>query len=255
MNFAILLLALVLGDLPYAHLDRARGPIVGVPGDLLYVATFDDFLDEWDLYDGQLVSATIEDGRLRLSISSARTAGWSVARHHFVEFDISVAARAIAGPIDNAFGIVFAMRQDLDPAAGPNYYAFLISSDGYYALERIVDGTREVLSTWIPSASIYQGLGAQNTIRVIAQASELKFFVNGAQVTLCIPNEPEAPSTFAIGECIGGRMVDGFQAPEPVQGQLGLIAQTTQTGGGVVVDFDNITVFSPSVAGGEDAKL
>ena len=280
----VLLLALVAGNLLYAHLDRARDPLVGAPGDLLYVASFDGYLDEWDLYDGQQ-SATIADGRLRLALSSAQTASWSVARHHFVDFDISVAASAVAGPIDNAFGIVVAMqnpseeacdfpavifcgiaqwsallsaalRQVLDPAAGPHYYAFLISSDGYYALERIVDGAREVLSTWIPSPSIYQDLGAQNRIRVIAQGSELQFFVNGVQAMLCIPDEPGASSTFTNGECIGGGMAEGFQAPAPLQGQLGLIAQATQTGGGgVVVDFDDITVFSPSAAGGGDAKL
>ncbi|MCY4537497.1 MAG: hypothetical protein OXE52_04615 [Chloroflexi bacterium] len=280
----VLLLTLVAGNLLYAGFDRARDPLAGVPGDLLYVAAFDGYLDEWDLYDGQQ-SATIEDGRLRLALSSARTASWSVARHHFVEFDVSVAARAVAGPIDNAFGIVFAMqspseeacdlpavvfcgigqwsallnaalRKVLDPAAGRNYYAFLISSDGYYALERIVDGAREVLSTWIPSRDIHHDLGAHNRIRVIAHGSELEFFVNGVHVMLCIPDEPGASSTFTNGECIGGRMVDGFQAPEPLRGQLGLIAQATQTGGGgVVVDFDNVTVFSPSVAGGGDAKL
>ncbi|MCY4018720.1 MAG: hypothetical protein OXG39_04875 [Chloroflexi bacterium] len=280
----VLLLALVAGNLLYAQLDRAREPIVGVPGDLLYVASFDGYLDEWDLYDGQQ-SASIEDGQLRLALSSAQTASWSVANHHFVEFDISVAASAVAGPIDNAFGIVFAMqspseeacdlpavifcgigqwsallsaglRQVLDPAAGPHYYAFLISSDGYYSLERSVDGAREVLSTWIPSPSIHQGLGARNRIRVIAQGSELKFFVNGVHVMLCIPNAPGASSTYTNGECIGGRMVEGFQAPHPAHGQLGLIAQATQTGGGgVVVDFDNITVFSPSAAGGGDSRL
>ncbi len=281
----VLLLALAAGNLLYAYFDRARDPLVGVPGDLLYVATFDGYLDEWDLYDGQQ-SASIEDGRLRLEVSSAQTESWSVARHHFVEFDISVAASAVAGPVDNAFGIVFAMqspseeacdlpavifcgigqwspllsaalRQVLDPAAGPHYYAFLISSDGYYALKRIVDGAPgEFISIWIPSSSIHQDLGAENRIRVIARGSELKFFVNGAQAMLCIPNEPGASSTFTNGECIGGRMVEEYQAPDPLHGQLGLIAQATQTGGGgVVVDFDNITVFSPSAAGGEDARL
>ncbi len=280
----VLLLALVAGNLLYAQLDRSSAPIAAPAGDLLYIATFEGYLDEWDLYEGQQ-SAAVADGRLRLALSSAQTASWSVARHHFLEFDVSAEASAAAGPIDNAFGIVFAMqnpseaacdlpavifcgigqwsallsaalRQVLDPAAGPNYYAFLISSDGYYALERVVDGVREVLSTWIPSPNIHQDLGARNRIRVIARGTELKFFVNGAQAPLCMPDEPGASSTFTNGECIGGRMVDGFQAPQPLGGQLGLIAQATQTGGGgVVVDFDNFTVFSPAAAGGEDAKL
>lgn len=280
----VLLLALAAGNLLYAHLDRARDPVIGVPGDLLYVATFDNYLDEWDLYSGQQ-SATIAEGRLRLALSSAQTASWSATRHHFVEYDISVVARAVGGPIDNAFGVVFAMRdpsqgacdlpavilcgigqssallsaalrQVLEPAAGPHYYAFLISSDGYYALERIVAGAREALSAWIPSPSINQDLGTQNEIRVIAQASELKFFVNGVQAMLCIPEAPGASSTYSNGECIGGRMVGGLRASEPLHGQLGLIAQATQTGGGgVVVDFDNVTVFSPSAVGRGDAKL
>ena len=282
--FIITLLALVAGNLLYAHLNRARDPLVGAAGDLLYVATFDGFLDEWDLYDGQQ-SATIVDNRLRLAISSAQTASWSVAQHHFADFDISVDARAISGPIDNAFGVVFAMRspsesscnlpavvfcgigqwspllsaalrQILDPAASTHYYAFLISSDGYYALDRIVDGAREVLSTWIPSANVYQDLGAQNRIRVVARGSKLKFFVNGEKTMLCIPDEVGASSTFTNGECVGGRLVDSIQSDGPVDGQLGLIAQATQTGGGgVVVDFDNLAVFSPGFAGGEDTKL
>lgn len=280
----LLLLALVAGNMLFANLDHGQQAIAGEPGDLLYIATFDGFIDEWDLYAGQQ-SAFIEEGRLRLALSSAQTASWSVARHHFAEYDISVVASAVAGPIDNAFGIVFAMqspsqracdlpavifcglgnwsawlsaalRQVLDPVEGPQYYAFLISSDGYYALERITDGARKVLSTWIPSPSIHQDLGERNWIRVVALGSDLRFFVNGAQVMLCIPNELGASSTYADGECIDGRMAAGFQAPGPLHGQVGVIAQATQTGGGgVAVDFDNITVFSPSFAGGEDAKL
>ena len=278
------LLALVAGNLLYAHLKRARDPLVGAAGDLLYIATFDGFLDEWDIYAGQQ-SATIVDGRLRLAISSAQTASWSVAQQNFADFDISVDARAISGPIDNAFGVVFAMRspsegscklpavifcgidqwspllsaalrQVLDPAASTHFYAFLISSDGYYALERIVDGAREVHSTWIPSPNVHQDLGARNRIRVVARGSRLEFFVNGEKTMLCIPDEVGASSTFTNGECIGGRMVDSIKTDGPVDGQLGLIAQATQTGGGgVVVDFDNLTVFSPGFAGVEDAKL
>lgn len=280
----VLLSALVGANLLYAQLEGPIKPILGAPGELLYVSTFDGFLDEWDLYKGQQ-SATIEDGHLRLALSSAQKQSWSVARHHFADVDFSVVAKAVAGPVDNAFGVVFAMqsrsdrscdlpavvfcgisqwsallgaglRQVLDPVSSTHYYAFLISSDGYYALERIVDGAREVISTWIPSPNVRQGLGVDNRIRVVARRSQLEFFVNGMRMLLCIPDEPDTSSTFANNECIGGKMVERFQAPDPAQGKLGLIAQATQTGGGgVVVDFDNVTVFSPHIAVGEDARL
>ena len=284
----LLLLALVAGNLLYAYLVRAQDPIAGAAGDLLYVATFDDYLDEWDLYQGQQ-SATIVDGQLRLSLASAQTAIWSTAIHRFLDFDITVDASAAAGPIDNGFGIVFAvhkpaaaecalpavvlcgigsqspllsaaLQQAFAPTAIPSFYLFLISSDGYYTLERFVDDKSDVISAWIPSPYIHQGLGARNQIRIIARESILTFYINGAQVSICIPNEPGESSTYTNDQCIAGTMVDSYHAPEPLLGQLGVTAKATPTGGGgLVIDFDNITVFSPSPSTipteGEDARL
>lgn len=282
--FIVLLLALAAGNLLYARLDQARPPIVGGAGELLYLASFDGFLDEWDLHGGQQ-RASIVDSRLRLELASAQTEFWSLAPYQFVEFDLSLEAQAVAGPIDNAFGVVFAMHKPADAtcdlpalifcalgqgsallnaalrqvfavARAPSYYAFLISSDGYYSLERVDGGAREQISAWIPAPNIELGLGAGNRIRVLARGTQLKFFVNGELMPLCLADAPGASSTYAAGDCIGGSITDIFQAPAAPLGQLGLIAQATQTGGGgVVVEFDNFIVFSPSAADREEVEL
>lgn len=279
----LLLLALVASNLLHAQLATRDGPMSGKPGELLYAAAFDGFTDEWQLYDGQQ-SASIVDGRLQLAVSSTQTATWSTARHQFEEFDISVVVSAVDGPIDNAFGIVFGMRgptrvgcdlpaltlcavegalpiagavlrQVLDPVESTDYYAFLISSDGYFALRRIVDGDQNVISTWIPSSHIEQGLGTSNVIRVVVRRSVFEFFINGKHMMLCIPSAANATSTFVDGECIDGAMKPSFRAELPHQGSLGLMAEATQTGGGgVVVQFDNVIVHSPWSTGKEDAK-
>ena len=277
------LAVLFVGNLLYAALGAGEAALAGNPGDLLYLATFSDSEDGWKLYGGQQ-SARIADQKLELAVSTAQTATWSSARYVFQDFDVSVEARAVAGPIDNAFGLIFglqetpanecdlpavilcgieslsplagaAMRQTLSLSSSRRYYAFLISSDGYYSLWHTVDGQSRALSAWIPSPQINQGLGAINIIRAIGHGASFRFFINGAPVALCLPTDASAASTYYGGECIEGMMRSEFRNSGQIGGKIGLVAQATATGGGgVVVRFDNLIVFQPT-GGSEDAKL
>lgn len=279
-----LLLALIAANLVYSALARRSTALTGIAGELLYVANFSGFAEEWDLYDGQQ-SAGLVDDRLELAVRAPQTATWSAARPQFADFDVSVQAVASEGPLDNAFGVVFhirgdrqvgcdmpavllcgiedllplagaAIRQALDVRQNTEYLAFLISSDGYYSLWRTEAMGTKVLSAWIASDAIRQGLGAENMIRVVAQGRRYQFYANGAPLGLCIPDAPDAASTFAAGECVGGSMQDSYRAETASAGRLGLIAQSTATGGGgVVVRFDNMLVFNPGGISEREARL
>ena len=277
-----LALALAAANLLYAALARPEAALTGAPGTALYAAAFDAYVDEWDLYQGQQ-SASIGDDALELAVASAQTAAWSAARHRFLDFDIRVSARALAGSIDNAFGIIFdlnakdetcrlpalilcglgewlpllgaAMERMLEPAEPAAYHAFLISSDGYYSLRRMQNGAQETLSAWIPSPAINQDLNAENVIRVVARGNELMFFVNGQQLPMCLPNSRDARSTYVGGECVDGALHDRVGRAGSGGGRLGLIAEATQTGGGgVIVQFDNVIVMMPGYPSREDAR-
>ncbi len=276
--------ALVAANLVYSALTRRSHALTGQAGELLYAASFSGFADDWDLYQGQQ-SARIADEQLELSVSAPQTATWSASKPHFANFDVSVKTIASTGPIDNAFGLVFHLRndeatdcelpavllcgvEDLLPLVGAairqtlgdqqstEYYAFLISSDGYYSLWQTKASRTKLLSAWIASDDIRQGLDEENTIRVIAEGPHYSFFVNGARHALCLPDDPRAASTFAAGECIDGSMQDSYVADTNTVGRLGLIAQSTASGGGgVVVRFDNVIVFSPAAIDEKEARL
>ena len=280
---ALLIIALAASNVLHALVNGRKSALTAAPGELLYVSAFDAFDDEWNLYDGQQ-SAAIVDGRLQLTVNSPQTATWSTASHLFAEFDMSIKAEAAAGPIDNAFGIVFglggiddvgceqlvvalcgmsdwfpllgaALGQYLETDGGANYYAFLISSDGYYSFRHVIAGEQKLLSAWIPSEYIRQELSAENMIRAVHHGSELRFYINGWQAMLCLSDEPMSTSTYAAGECIAGSMRDHYALDEPVSGRLGMIAESTQTGGaGVSVQFDNLIVKSPGYPSIEDAR-
>ena len=280
----VLVGALIGANLYYAAQTRNSRVLEGAPGELLYVSSFTGFTDEWDLYSGQQ-SAAVVDEQLELRVASPQTATWSTARHRFRDFDMSVSAVAHAGPIDNAYGVIFhardaadgvcdlpavvlcgigdllpiagaARRQLFEPTDSGGHFAFLISSDGYYSLWKTESEQTILLSAWIASPLINQGLGVVNTIHVIARDSSYRFYINGAPAPLCISNDAAATSTFVGGECIDGAMQNTYYDDSAVIGELGVIAQSTATGGGgVVARFDNVLVFSPANFGDEDVNL
>ena len=275
---------MIAANLYYAAQSRNSRVLESAPGDLLFVSAFTGFTDEWDLYSGQQ-SAAVVDEQLELRVTSPQTATWSAARHPFRDFDMSVRAVAHAGPIDNAYGVIFhardaadgacdlpavilcgisdllpiagaALRQVFEPTESGGYFAFLISSDGYYSLWETESDQTKLLSAWISSPLINQGLGVVNTIRVIARDSSFRFYINGAETPLCISNDAAATSTYVGGECIDGAMRNMYYDDSAVSGMLGVIAQSTTTGGGgVVARFDNVLVFSPADPGAEDVNL
>jgi hypothetical protein len=207
------------------------------PGEVLYSAAFAAWPDEWALYDGRL-SAQIVEEALHIRVDDAQSLPFSTAPYRFSDFDLRVQTRAVDGPLNNGYGVIFRAR---DPE---NFYLFLISSDGYYQVLRAVDGKRKELSTWIPSPLIQQGLGAENTLRIIAQRDTFQFFINGEPVALCIPDSPDALSTYVEG-CLGGQMRDQLMDDSFASGQLGLAAMSLDEPG-VEVAFDNLIVMGPT---------
>lgn len=227
--------------------------VTGEPGALLYAASFDGggtdgFNSDWSQYGGRL-STALADGRMQVSIGEAGSGAYSVAAPYFSDFDLRVEARAVDGPIDNAYGVVFRLQnEDNASVDDDSYYLFLISSDGYYRVMRSISGQLGIISDWIDSPLINQGLDAANELRVIARGSEFRFLINGEAVSLCIPDDLDATSTYAGGTCYGGSMHETLTDTTIPYGQVGVTAQATPSGGeGVVAAFDNVIVYAPEM--------
>ena len=226
--FAVNRLAQIVSDWHYV--------VPAQPGALLYAATFDDFLSDWSLYEGRL-SAQVENSALRLDVDAADSLPYSTAAPYFADFDLRVQARPLDGPFNNGYGVIFRVQ---DPQ---NYYMFLVSSDGYYQVQRSVAGDQKVLSAWIPSPLVDQGFNVDNWLRVVAQGENFEFFINEQQVDLCVPYSVFGISTYR-DTCIDGQMQPVLTDELIGQGQLGVVAQSFDEQG-VVVAFDNLLVYGP----------
>lgn len=223
---------------------KASPPIMtGDVSDVLYAAGFDALADEWQTFDdGELSARILADdpatAGIRLRAEKAGVAVSSVARWHFADFDYTILAAAVGGPVDNGYGVVFRYR---DPQ---NTYAFHISSDGFYRVVRTVNGVSKNLSTWIPSPLIQTDFGVPNTLRVVGEADSFQFFINGERVQVCIPDNPDGESTYSSLNGCAGQLLDSLMDSTFPSGQIG-VTVTTPGEPEVEAAFDNVVVLVP----------
>jgi hypothetical protein len=240
--FIYLLILVALLALVYVLNSAAQSwrYVVQVPsGQVAYAAAFDGFEDEWTLNDGRN-NASISDGRLLLNVGESGQIFFAPTRYTFGDVDLMVETGALGGPTNNGYGVFFRMTD------ASNYYSFQISSDGFYRLVRRINDREFEISTWIRSDLIMTEFGALNRLRVRAVGSDFQFWINDQSAFLCIPNDPNADSTYAGGACIEGTMQASVYDPSFQVGRVALGAFTEQTQGedaiNVQVQFDNLVI-------------
>lgn len=89
----------------------------------------------------------------------------------------SVTAKEVAGPVNHGYGLVFRH------VSTGNYYQFMITSSGDYAVFKVQNDTASDLVPYTPSSAIDVGLNAVNTLSVTMTGSVFDCYVNGVKVT------------------------------------------------------------------------
>ncbi len=153
-----------------------------------------DFTDDfrrndgtWGVKSDETSSIFYQRGAYHISVAVTNTVSWGTADLDVSDFLVEVDAAHVAGALDNEMGVMF-RQQDND-----NFYVFMISSDGYYRLEKLVDGEWEQIIKWTASSAINTGEGSRNRFGVLAQGTKFRLFVNDVLI-----DEAE-DDTFASG--------------------------------------------------------
>ncbi|MGB1250582.1 MAG: hypothetical protein ACPG8W_08235 [Candidatus Promineifilaceae bacterium] len=172
----------------------------------------------WALFNGG-ESAEIIDGVLRITAATNGLIAWSNPGYSFTDSEMTVQTRQLTGPNDNAYGVICRYLDD------ENFYIFLISGDGYYAIGKYQTGISQIQyltgaapDHYIQSDVISQG-ATLNQLRVRCVGNRLSMYANGTLLT-----EVE-DSTFTSGD-IG-------------------VAAGVFDAGRLVVEFDNVQVTNP----------
>jgi len=189
----------------------------GGPSESIGALLDDDFSDSssgWDSVRTDEGMTDYDSGAYRIVVDRETSDYWGNPGKSFTDVRVEVDATKGGGPDDNDFGLQ-CRYQDTD-----NFYAFFISSDGFYGIAKIIGGEYQLLGAedMLPSDSIRQG-DATNHIRADCIGSRLTLYANGDQL------HSASDDTFATGD-------------------VGLIAGTFTTPG-TDIRFDNFAVYQP----------
>lgn len=175
---------------------------------------FSDSFDtpgNWFTISDAEVEIDYADGGLGIEIKVLDRVAWSVASQSFKDGVVLVDATPVAGPDDNAYGLVIRHVDDR------NFYRFEISGDGFFAVQ-VPEGSFgwEFLVDWTESAAIHRGKQT-NRLKVECQGPTMVFFVNDVELT---------------------RVKDDRYS----EGDVGVIAGTFYVEAGAQILFDNFAM-------------
>lgn len=154
------------------------------------------------------------DGYYRIQVLGNHNLLWAGPGLSFSDVRLEADMIKVIGTSDDLFGLV-CRAKDKD-----NYYFFIISSDGYYGIGKMINGVQTMIGAkgMHPNEIISQGKTI-NHLRADCIAEDLKFSINGQLVT----------------------RVKDFDL---TGGDVGLLAGNLDTDENVIL-FDNFSVIKP----------
>lgn len=213
---SILAVAFLLSIAACSFNDSLEQILSGQSSDrVLMVDNFTDPMSGWKVWVGEDGSSIdYSNGALRIFVNKAQFDYWSVAGKNYEDVHLESDVKKGVGPDDNDYGLICRYR-DQD-----NFYAFVISSDGYAGIVKVKDGSYQVLTGEMLqySETIHRG-SDRNRLQALCVGSILTFSVNGVQL-------------FEVTD------------EEFTSGDVGVIAGAYDTPG-VEVLFDNFAALKP----------
>jgi len=181
-------------------------------GTVLFQDEFDASTTGWDRFanDGGIMDYF--EGGFRILVQHPGLNFWSTPQKKYGDVRIEADALKLAGPDENRMGLMCRYQ-------GGNYYFFIISNDGYYAIGKFIKGQTTLLGQNEMQSSALIQRNAVNHLRADCIGNNLTFYLNFNQITV-------------------------VQDAELSSGDVGLLAGSFSQPG-VDVSFDNFVVMQP----------
>ncbi|MBP8251434.1 MAG: DUF1080 domain-containing protein [Herpetosiphon sp.] len=170
-------------DLP--TVDTGLGVVTGPSGEVFLNDDFSNKDEQWPEQETTTKSGKYAyvDGAYQITVNVPQRIIWTSTQDLYADVDAQIDVTMRDGPELNAAGLVLREQVGTGDTEG-SLYAFQIDSTGQYAFRRFDKGAGEWknLIDWTDAANANKGIGATNTLRVVAQGSLFTFYVNGENV-------------------------------------------------------------------------
>ena len=184
------------------------------PCGTLYHDDFSDPTSGWTRTSSPNGTLDYDNGIYRMVVTSPNYDLWAVSGQAYRDVKVEADATRLAGPDGNRFGVICRYRNP------QNFYFFIVSSDGYYAVGKVSGGVRTLLNQDMMaySAVIAPGNGP-NHLRFDCVGQTLTGTINDQAIV--VAKDADFPSGDA------GLIAGAFDQP------------------GVDMAFDNFVVIKP----------
>jgi hypothetical protein len=213
ISFFVLLLTSCQG-LPFLELFSSQTTQSSAAQNTLYFDDFSDSTSGWDRLRNTDGVTDYDNDHYLIQIDRPNFDYFANPSKSFTDVRVEVEANRESGDVDNEYGIICRFKGKND------FYAGLISSDGYYGIFKIKGGEYSLLGMDAMAKSpVIKPNSEMNLVRLDCKGSNLTLYVNGTQ--------------------LDSRMDIDF-----VEGDVGLLAGT-YANPGLKVIFDNFVVMQP----------
>lgn len=182
------------------------------PGDIIYQEQFENNRTGWARFSNENGIMDYDSGGYRILVRQPKLNIWSTSEKDFQDVRLEADVIKLNGPDENRMGLICRYQ-------GGNYYFFIISNDGYYAIGKFIGGLTLLLGKTEMQASEAIQIGTMNHLRADCIGDKLTFYINFTEVASTTDTD------FAGGDV--GVLAGAFLEP------------------GVDVLFDNFVVLQP----------
>ena len=182
------------------------------PGDILFQDEFENNATGWDRVLNENGIMDYDQGSYRILVQQPTMNFWSTPEKNFRDVRVEADVIRLNGPDENRVGLICRYQ------AG-DYYFFIISNDGFYAIGKFIGGNTILLGQSEMQSSEFILTNSINHLRADCIGNTLTFFVNFNQVASV--QDTDFPS-----------------------GDVGLLAGSFSEAG-VDVSFDHFVVMQP----------
>lgn len=192
----------------------AKLPATPAPpsGTVLFQDTFDSPNTGWERFVNDGGTMDYFGGGFRILVQKPGLNYWSTPQKNYGDVRVEADVLRLGGPEENRMGVMCRYERG-------DYYFFIISDDGYYAIGKFIGGTTLLLGNPEMQPSDLIQKDAVNHLRADCVGSNLTFYINFNQVA-------------------------AVQDGDLPTGDVGLLAGSFNEPG-VDVSFDNFVVMQP----------